>query len=49
MRMIGDVNSTLNIKLEKELLEGISSAAVASGRHRFMSSLIAEHQNTIDF
>ena len=31
MRMIGDAVSTLHIKLEKELLHGISEAAVASG------------------
>jgi hypothetical protein len=32
MRMIGDAISTLNVRLEKELLRGISDAAVASGR-----------------
>ena len=31
MRMIGDVDSTPNIKTEKELLKGIGDAAVASG------------------
>ena len=31
MRMIGDADSTPNIKLEKELLKGISEAALASG------------------
>ncbi|CAF4944761.1 unnamed protein product, partial [Rotaria sp. Silwood1] len=30
MRMIGDAESTPSIKLEKELLKGISDAAVAS-------------------
>ncbi|CAF4191706.1 unnamed protein product, partial [Rotaria sordida] len=32
MRMMGDATSTLNVRLEKELLQGISDAAVASGR-----------------
>ena len=31
MRMIGDADSTPNIKTEKELLQGITDAAVASG------------------
>ncbi|CAF0767703.1 unnamed protein product [Rotaria sp. Silwood1] len=30
MRMMGDVDSTPNIKIEKELLQGIADAAVAS-------------------
>jgi hypothetical protein len=29
--MIGEADSTPNIKVEKELLQGISEAAVASG------------------
>jgi hypothetical protein len=32
MQMIGDADSTPNIKIEKELLQGISDAAVASGK-----------------
>jgi hypothetical protein len=32
MQMIGDADSTPNIKLQKELLQGISDAAVASGK-----------------
>jgi hypothetical protein len=31
MRMIGDIDSTPSIKIEKELLQGISDAALASG------------------
>jgi hypothetical protein len=31
--MIGDADSTFHFKLEKELLNGISDAAVASGKH----------------
>ena len=33
MRMIGDAVSTTHTKLEKELLHGISEAAVAAGEH----------------
>jgi hypothetical protein len=32
MRMMGDSTSILNVKLEKELLRGISDAAEASGK-----------------
>jgi hypothetical protein len=32
--MIGDADSTPNIKLEKELLQGISEAALASGTEK---------------
>ena len=31
MRMIGDADSTPNIKIQKELLQGIPEAAVAAG------------------
>ena len=34
MRMIGDVDSTPNIKTEKELLKGIADAAAASGAQK---------------
>ncbi|CAF0946230.1 unnamed protein product [Adineta steineri] len=33
IRMIGDIDTTLNIKIEKELLQSISDAAVASGKN----------------
>jgi hypothetical protein len=32
MRMVGDIDTTPNIKIEKELLQSISDAAVASGK-----------------
>jgi hypothetical protein len=32
MQMIGDVDSTPNIKIQKELLQGISDAAIASSK-----------------
>lgn len=32
MRMMGDPASTLSVRMEKELLRGISDAAEASGR-----------------
>ena len=35
MRMIGDIDFAPNIKIEKELLQGISDAAVASGKYNW--------------
>jgi hypothetical protein len=33
LRIVSDSNTSLNIKLEKELLRGISDAAMASGKY----------------
>jgi hypothetical protein len=33
LRIVSDSNSILNVKLERELLRGISDAALASGKH----------------
>ena len=38
MQMIGDADSTPNVKLEKELLQGIADAAIASGKQKMHES-----------
>lgn len=43
MRMIGDVDSTPNMKTEKELLQGIADAAVASGGQKHYYKFIEEN------
>jgi hypothetical protein len=35
MRMIGDIDTTPSVKIEKERLQGISDAAVASGMSKY--------------
>jgi hypothetical protein len=35
MRMIGDIDTTPSVKIEKELLQGISDAAVASSMSKY--------------
>ena len=35
MRMIGDIDTTPNVKIEKALLQSISDAALASGKLKY--------------